>query len=305
MKVLITGGTGFLGGHLVRRWLQRGEEVTVVSRNPERAARLFGGAVRTVALDRLQELPREGKPFDLVVNLAGAPLFRWPWPAHYKRFLFESRIRTTRRLVDYLSRVELRPDLLISGSAVGYYGNRGDELLDEASPPPPVADFGHELCAAWEEEARRAEELGVRVCLLRTGLILSRDGGLLARILPLARLGLLAQLGSGRQWLSWIHLEDYLRIYDFLIEREALSGPVNATAPEPVTQKAFAQALARALGRPLLLKLPERLLRLAAGELGELLLASQRVVPRKLLEYGFTFCYPTLDSALKALFSEK
>lgn len=301
MKVLVTGGTGFLGRHLCRRWLERSWEVTVVSRDPKKVIRLFGNAVRGVALDQLGQLPKEGKPFDLVVNLAGAPPLRWPWPAHYKRILVESRTDTTRRLVDYLASVEEKPDLLISGSAIGYYGDRGDELLDETSPPPKKADFAHELCAAWEAEARQAETFGIRVCLMRTSLVLARDGGFLARLLPLSKLGLLAKIGSGKQWMSWIHIEDYLNLYDFLIQRKTLSGPINGAAPHPVTNAEFTKVLAHILSRPAFLTLPGWWLRFTAGALADLMLASQRVVPRRLLEAGIQFHFPTLELTLRDL----
>ncbi len=302
MKVLITGGTGFLGSHLVRRWRKRGWEITVLSRDPRQVGRLFGEGVLGVALDQMERLPKRGKPFDLEVNLAGAPLLRWPWPDHYKGVLLESRVGTTRKLVRYLSQLEERPDLLISGSAVGYYGDRGDQLLDENSSPPKTADFGYELCAAWEEAALEARPLGIRVCIVRTGLVLSKDGGFLARLLPLFRVGLGFRIGSGRQWISWIHLEDYVAIYDFIIEHATLEGPFNGTAPEPVTHRELVEQLARAVGRPVLLTVPEWGLRLVAGELAQLLLASQRAIPRRLMEAGFPFSYPKLEWALKALF---
>ncbi len=293
MRIFITGGTGFIGRHLCREWLAAGHQIRVLSRQrPEQVAALCG-AVRAV-----QQMEEMGEP-EVVVNLAGEPILGPRWTARRKAAIRESRVTLTNRLVAHLATLETPPGVLLSGSAVGYYGDRGDQVLTESSPPG--RGFGAELCVAWEEAALEAERLGVRVCLLRTGPVLGAGGGMLARMLPAFRLGLGGPLGSGRQWLAWIHLQDHLAAIRYLVEHETLEGPFNLVAPEPVTNRELARTLGRVLGRPARLPAPAFALRWLLGEQAEILLASQRAVPQRLLEAGFTFAYPHLEAALRQL----
>ncbi|MCX8048470.1 MAG: TIGR01777 family oxidoreductase [Methylohalobius sp.] len=299
MHVLITGGTGFIGRRLCQLLLAKNHTLTVFSRKEDAKVREICGEVGIIhSLDALT--PQHG--FDAVVNLAGEPIFGPPWTEKRKQVLWDSRVTLTEHLVAWIDRAEVKPQVLISGSAVGYYGDQGDKILDEDSPPVEKG-FGQRLCAAWEAAAEQAERLGVRVCLVRTGLVLGPGGGILARMLPAFRLGLGGRLSSGKQWMSWIHIDDHVRIIEYLLGSSALSGPFNACAPQPVTNAEFTQTLARLLKRPALLPAPAFALKLALGEMGELMLSSQRVLPKRLQEAGFAFQLSTLEAALKAALS--
>jgi uncharacterized protein (TIGR01777 family) len=295
MRIFITGGTGFIGRHLCRAWLAEGHEITVLSRQSPRRVVSLCGAVRAV-----ESLERMGEP-EVVVNLAGEPILGRRWTAARKRAIWESRVTLTERLVQRLDALTTRPRVLLSGSAVGYYGDRGDQVLTEEASPGN--GFGAELCVAWEAAALEAERLGVRVCLLRTGPVLGAGGGMLARMLPPFRVGLGGPLGRGRQWLAWIHLQDHLRAMRYLVDHETLEGPFNLTAPNPVTSSELAAALGRVLHRPAVLPFPASLLRLMLGEQAEILLGSQRAVPARLQEAGFRFDYPELEMALREILS--
>ena len=235
-----------------------------------------------------------------VVNLAGESIAAGRWTPRQKERILQSRIRATRALVQGIAAVANKPAVLVSGSAVGYYGPRGDEELDEGAPPGD--DFLARVCVAWEGEARRAAEEGVRVALVRTGLVLAARGGALPRLVLPFRLGAGGPLGSGRQWMPWIHLDDLVELFVFLIQGEGLEGPFNGTAPQPVTNRQFARTLGRVLGRPSWLPAPAAALRLALGEMADaLLLSGQRAVPRRALEAGFRFRFPELEPALRDL----
>ncbi|MBS1213046.1 MAG: hypothetical protein H6R26_1663 [Proteobacteria bacterium] len=295
MRILITGGTGFIGKALCRRLLGQGHQLTVLSRQtPESVRRSCGEAV--TPLFSFQALsPRSG--FDAVVNLAGESIAARRWTEARKRLLWDSRVGLTAELVNFIATAESRPAVMVSGSAVGYYGNRGDTPLDENSDT--TDDFSHQLCAAWEKEAENAAELGVRVCILRTGLVIGRDGGFLQRMLPLFRLGLGGRIGTGRQWMSWVHLDDHVAITDHLLANASLDGVFNATAPDPVTNREFTECLARVLHRPAFLPVPAAALRLLLGEMAELLLGGQRVLPARLQKEAFPFRYERLEEALR------
>ena len=296
MHILLTGGTGLIGRALCRHWLAAGHQLSVWSRRPEQVAALCGAQVRSIG--RLQELGEE--PLDAIVNLAGAPIADRLWTRRRKAELLASRVQLTDQLVEWLATRRQRPALLLSGSAVGWYGCAGEQELDENSGSP-AEDFASQLCAAWEDSARAAEVLGLRVVLLRTGLVLARQGGLLKRMhLPFS-LGLGGPLGDGRQWMPWIHLADQIALIDFLLQHPQASGPYNACAPQPVRNRDFARALGQALHRPAWLAAPAGLLRLLLGELAELLLDGQRAVPRRLLQAGFRFRFTTLEEALADL----
>lgn len=296
MHILLTGGSGLIGRALCRHWLAAGHRLTVWSRTPERIPALCGSAVRGIA--ELRELDQDVP--DAVVNLAGAPIADRPWTRKRKALLWASRIQLTEQLLVWLEALPQRPQVLLSGSAVGWYGDGGERELDEQHSPVSE-DFASQLCGAWEETALRAEALGLRVVLLRTGLVLAADGGFLQRLLPPFRLGLGGPIGSGRQWMPWIHLQDEIALIDFLLHHPQARGPYNACAPQPVRNKAFAQALGRVLHRPAFLPLPGLLLPVGLGELSVLLLGGQRAVPRRLLEAGFRFSFTDLDSALDDL----
>jgi uncharacterized protein (TIGR01777 family) len=295
MKILVTGGTGFIGKALVKTLVGEGHQVTVLSRSPENVERLCGPEV--AGLGHLSFLAPE-MSFDVIINLAGAPIFDARWSEERKRLIRESRIGLTEQLIDCIGRMTVKPKLLISGSAVGYYGDQGDQVLTEASSAH--SDFSHRLCADWEAAASRAAQFGVRVCLMRTGLVIAEDGGLLQRMLLPFRLGIGGRLGSGRQWMSWIHRQDWIRIAQTMIADETMQGPYNAAAPNPVTNNQFTCTLAHCLHRPAVFPVPAFVLKSLLGEMSELVLGSQRVLPERLLLHGFMFQYPDLEGALRA-----
>ena len=236
---------------------------------------------------------------DAIVHLSGESIAGSRWTAKRRERLRSSRIRTTRLLAETLARMNPRPSVLVQASAVGYYGDRGEEVLNEASGPG--SGFLADLCRDWEAASMPAQDAGVRVARLRMAPAIGRQGGMLAALLPLFRLGLGGPLGSGRQWMAWISLDDLLAIVERALGDGAMRGSINATAPEPVTNAAFTRALGRALGRPAFLPAPAFALRLALGAMAdEMLLASQRVVPEALLRAGFRFAHPRLEDALRA-----
>lgn len=300
MHILLTGGTGLIGRRLCRQWLADGHRLTVLSRQPQRVATLCGEQVRGIA-----DFAEYGdEPLDAVVNLAGEPIADKPWSAKRKALLWDSRVRLTERLVTWLESRSQRPEVLINGSAVGWYGDAGERPLEENSSAAGE-DFASELCLAWEQIAREAEALGVRVVLVRTGLVLAPEGGFLKRMLPPFRMGLGGQLGSGRQWMSWIHIDDQIALIDFLLRQADAQGPYNACAPQPARNRDFTRELGRALHRPTVLGVPGFALRLMLGELSVLLLGGQRVVPRRLLDAGFSFRFTELPAALDDVLREQ
>lgn len=229
-------------------------------------------------------------------HLAGEPVAEGRWTKAKKASIRDSRVEGTRHLVEGLRKLERRPDVLVSASAVGIYGSRGDEILTESAAP--ADGFLADVCRAWEAEARAAEDLGIRVVTIRVGLVLGTQGGALAKMLPLFKLCAGGRLGHGRQWMPWIHVDDLAALFQFCAESTQLSGSVNGAAPNPVTNREFTQALASAVGRPALFPAPAFALRLALGEFAEVLLASQRVVPEKAQAAGFQFEHGTIESAL-------
>ncbi|WP_439886247.1 TIGR01777 family oxidoreductase [Pseudomonas sp. MBLB4123] len=299
MHILLTGGTGLMGRALCRYWLTQGHRLTVWSRSPQRVSSLCGAEVRGIG--RLEELGEE--PLDAVINLAGAPIADRPWTRKRKTLLWASRIGLTEQLLAWLGRREQKPRVLLSGSAVGWYGDGGERELHEDTPQV-TDDFAAQLCGAWEETAQRAEALGLRVVLVRTGLVLARDGGMLKRLLLPFKLGLGGPLGDGRQWMPWIHLADQVALIDFLMLQQQASGPYNACAPQPVRNAEFASALGRALHRPAILPAPAFVLRVTLGELSGLLLGGQRALPVRLGEAGFAFRFTDLDAALEDILAD-
>jgi uncharacterized protein (TIGR01777 family) len=296
MNVLVAGSSGLIGSALVGALEQRGDSVTRLVRREPRA----GQAER-------RWNPTEGvldrdavSGFDAVVHLSGESLADGRWTSARKKRLLSSRIDTTRLLSERLASLEQKPGVLVSASAIGVYGDRGDEVLTEDSPPGD--GFLANLCLAWEQAADPARSAGVRVVHVCFGLVLSPLGGVLAKMLPPFKMGLGGVLGSGKQYMSWIAIGDAISAIEFVLENRAFSGRVNITSPEPVTNREFTKTLGHVLHRPTTMHVPAFAIRLAAGELGdEALLASQRVVPRSLQENGFRFRYPTLEHALRDL----
>jgi len=297
MKVLLTGGTGLIGRALCRALRARDCDLTVLSRRPAAVVSRCAGARAFASLDDW----RGGEAFDAVVNLAGAPIADRRWSAARKRVLWDSRVALTEALVEKIAATatEARPRVLLSGSAVGFYGDCGDAEVSESAPAGD--DFGARMCAAWEQAARAAEAAGVRVCCLRTGLVLSRDGGMLARQLPAFRLGLGARIGDGRQWHSWIHIDDLIDMLCALLFDDAHRGAFNLCAPQPVRNADFTAQLARALHRPAVLRAPAVVINAALGEAAVLLLGGSRVLPSRMRDAGYQFRYAALDEALAAL----
>jgi hypothetical protein len=298
-RVTLTGATGLLGTRLVRALRERGDEVTVLSRSPERAREALGGDVEVKAWDPTAgPAPAEALAGrDAVVHLAGENVAQ-RWSADAKRRILESRELGTRHLVEGLRAAEPRPAALVSSSAVGYYGPHGAEQLPEDTPPGD--DFLARVCAAWEREARAAEELGMRVVLVRTGVVLDKGGGALGKMLPFFKAGVGGPVAGGEQLMPWIHADDVVGIYLRAVDDAAWSGPVNATAPDPVSNKDFSKALGRALHRPALAPVPAFAIQLLYGDMSEIVTKGQNAVPRRTLELGYRYAHPDLGEALRS-----
>jgi uncharacterized protein (TIGR01777 family) len=294
MKITVTGATGFIGKRLVERLLEQGHAVHILGRTARTPlpSNVQFSLWNAVAGEPPEECIREA---DAIVHLAGEPVSQ-RWTPEVKRRIWSSRVDGTRHLVQALARRTAPLPVLISASAIGYYGSRGDETLTEESAPG--SGFLAELGVAWEREALQATELGTRVVMPRIGIVLGR-GGALAVMLPPFRAGLGGRIGDGRQWMSWIHLDDLVNLIVFALDRPALQGPVNATAPNPVRNAEFTETLARVLRRPAIFPVPLFGLRVLFGEMSEVMLASQRVLPKAAEAAGFKFSFPDLGPALK------
>jgi uncharacterized protein len=298
--VLVTGATGFIGSRLVEALAEAGHEVTVLARDPAKAAKLQPPFRQVTRLDQIAS----DTPIDVVINFAGEPIANGLWTRAKRRRILASRLRMTRAVVALIARLEHRPAVLISASAIGWYGAWGDECLTEFDGGKRC--FGHRVCESWERTARKAEAYGVRVVRLRIGLVLGSQDGVLGSMLPLYEFGLGGPMGDGRQWMSWIERDDIVRLIAHIVATPQLRGAVNATAPMPVRNSSFARELGRALHRPALLRLPASVLRAVAGDLAEeLLLSGRRVLPDKALASGFKFRHDTLRSALSAIVATK
>jgi uncharacterized protein len=299
VRVAVTGATGTIGRALVEALLDRGDAVTVLTRNPARAAATLPDTHAVEWRDPVSEpAPADAlNGRDAVVHLAGEPIAQ-RWNADVKRRIQESRELGTRNLVAGLRAAEPRPRVLVSQSAVGYYGPRGDERLDESAPPG--SDFLAGVVVAWEREARAAEELGVRVVNTRTGVVLSESGGALARMLPPFKLGMGGPVAGGRQYMPWIHLDDVVGVMLRAIDDDSLSGAINLAAPEPVTNKELSRTLGRVLVRPAITPVPGFALRLLYGDMASIVTSGQRAVPAGLMELGYEFKHPQLHEALRA-----
>jgi uncharacterized protein len=296
---VVTGATGTIGRALTHRLVAAGDDVLALSRDARRARELLG--VEAVSWER----PKHGPPpaeslrgRDGVVNLLGEPLAQ-RWTETAKREIRDSRILGTRNLVAGIADLPNgdRPRVLVSQSGIDWYGARGDEPIDESEPPG--GGFAAQMAIDWEDEARRAEELGIRVVTTRTGVVLSRTGGALERMLPPFRLGLGGPVAGGGQYMSWVHLDDVVGALAFCLDTEAARGPVNVTAPEPVTNREFSKALGRVLGRPAVLPVPELALKALYGEMAVVVTTGRRAVPAHLRELGYEFRRPDLEDALR------
>ena len=294
--IALTGGSGLIGQRLRAALLENGDRVVPFVRDRARApagARFWNPAAGELAAADIEGI-------DAVVHLAGEPIASGRWTAARRRRILESRTRSTRLLSEVLSRLEHPPSVLISASAIGYYGDRGETWLDETSDPGP--GFLADVCVEWERAVEPARAAGVRVALVRIGLALAPEGGALGRMLPLFRTGLGGRLGNGRQYMSWIGIDDLVAAIQHAIECAALAGPFNAVAPNPVTNAEFTRVLSRVLSRPALLAVPSFALRLALGEMGQaLLLEGARIAPRRLESTGFRFRHTELEQALRFL----
>ncbi|HFF1558565.1 TPA: TIGR01777 family oxidoreductase [Escherichia coli] len=292
MNIVITGGTGLIGRHLIPRLLELGHQITVVTRNPQKASSVLGPRV-TLWQGLAYQSNLNG--VDAVINLAGEPIADKRWTHEQKERLCQSRWNITQKLVDLINASDTPPPVLISGSATGYYGDLGEVVVTEEEPPHN--EFTHKLCARWEEIACRAQSDKTRVCLLRTGVVLAPDGGILGKMLPPFRLGLGGPIGSGRQYLAWIHIDDMVNGILWLLDND-LRGPFNMVSPYPVRNEQFAHALGQALHRPAILRVPATAIRLLMGESSILVLGGQRALPKRLEEAGFAFRWYDLEEAL-------
>lgn len=295
MRILITGGTGLIGSNLIPKL--KPNDITVVTRNVSQAELVLGHKITLISsLDDFDNL--DG--FHVIINLAGEPIISKRWTDEQKKRIEQSRWELTEKLVALIKASNQPPALLISGSAIGYYGHQDDNIIDETFDSPHD-EFSHQLCERWEFLAKQAESAHTRVCIVRTGVVLTRRGGALVKMLPPFKFGLGGPMGSGQQYMSWIHLEDMLDGLIYLIEHTQCKGIYNFTAPNPVTNEQFSKTLGAVLHRPAFLPMPSFALRLIMGEAADLLLNGQRVIPKRLQEDGYQFHYPELEHALECL----
>jgi uncharacterized protein len=302
MKVLVTGATGFVGTKLVHELMREGHSVVVLSRNGEKAKAKLAAPVTAYSWNPSEACPPAAalEGVQAVFHLAGEGIAEKRWSKEQKRRIYDSRVLGTRHLAEAIAAMEgPKPSALICASAIGFYGDRGDETLTETSALG--TGFQPKVCGDWEKEAQALSRSGVRVVLLRIGVVLGREGGMLKRVLPIFKTGLAGPLGNGRQYLSWIHADDLVGILLHSLKDPALNGPLNAVAPGVATNAEFSRELGKALGRPAFLPAPALVLKLALGEMSELLLGSQRVQPEKAIRSGYTFKFPTLPAALADL----
>ncbi len=297
MKILITGGTGFVGAQLTSRLIRDGHEVTVLTRS------LKGAKASSPEISYLERDPTQKglwqesiKDQDAVINLAGASIFS-KWTEEHKKAIRESRVNTTKNIVEAIPSPPERLFTLISTSAVGYYGFHGDEEVDEQSPPG--TDFLARIALEWEAEALKAREKGALVVTTRFGIVLGERGGALSQMIPLFKKCIGGPIGSGKQWFSWVHIKDLVEAFAFLLRHPEISGPVNVCSPNPIRNGDLAKALGKALHRPSFIPAPAFMVKLVLGEFGSVILEGQRVIPKRLLENGFVFEYPTIEKALQ------
>jgi uncharacterized protein (TIGR01777 family) len=305
MNIIIAGGSGFIGSALVNVLQGDGHDITVLARNERSANEKLGGKARVLPWDGefVGAWAEAMNGTDVVVNLAGESIGDGRWSGARKEKILQSRLKATRAIVDAIIKAEKKPSLLINASAVGFYGNVPSGDVDESHAPGD--DFLANVCKEWELEARRAESTGVRVALIRTGIVLSKNGGALPRMLAPFKFFIGGKIGTGSQWMPWIHLEDHLGIIKYIIGRQSVSGAVNLSAPEPATMKEFARTLGKAMHRPSLFPVPGFVLKVMLGKMSSLVLEGQRAVPKKILAAGYIFKFPQLDAALRDVLKKK
>ncbi len=299
MRVLVTGATGFVGKRVVEQLLDNGMEVVVVTRNIAKAALSLGSKCKYYQwLNTLEKPPVEAfNGVDGIINLMGEGIADKRWDEAQKQKIYESRIVSTQKLLDVIKELPVKPKVMVSTSAVGVYGDRQDEEISEESAVGN--DFLAGVCKDWEREANKASELGMRVAIIRTGVVLGRGGGALKKMLPIFKLGAGGPVGSGQQYMSWIHVDDLASMYVEALKNDTIKGPLNGTAPYPATSKDFAKTLGKTLHRPAFAPAPAFAIKLAFGEMSDVLLKGQKVLPLKFKEKKFRYRYPTLEMALK------
>lgn len=308
-RYLITGGSGFIGSALITELLLENHNVTVLTRNEVNTANHFSKIMdakredfqtkaRVSTVSSLDDINPD-QSFDVIINLAGQGIADKRWSDEVKQQLINSRIQTTQVLHEFISNVSVKPDVFISGSALGFYGiGQSDEAITEDSDTDN--SFSSQLCQQWEAEAQVIAKMGIRTCCLRTGIVLGKGGGALTKMLPPFKMGLGGPIGDGKQWMSWVHLDDIVGMIRFAIDNESIQGAINGTAPKPVINKIFTKTLGKALKRPAFFPMPAFIVKLLFGEMGEeLLLAGKKVVPEKMIKAGYEFKYSSLDNALK------
>lgn len=304
MNIVVSGGTGFIGRALCRSLVQHGMSVAVLSRHPLQAKAALDPSIKVVEWDAVTSGPWENEldSADAVINLAGAPIAEGRWTPKRKQLIVDSRVNATRLLAQTISRLTNKPRVLISASGVGYYGTSQEIRFDERNGSG--SDFLAQLCVAWEQAALAAQAAGVRVVRLRTGMVLEKDGGALAKMVPPFRAFVGGPIAPGTQWVSWIHREDLISLIEWALTNEQVSGPVNAVAPGPVTIREFCRILGKVLHRPSWLPVPEFALRLTFGELASVMTTGQRVFPKLALDRGYQFRFPRLEPALQSILAK-
>ena len=293
MNILITGGTGFIGSAVCKKLLEnKNNNLTLLSRNPEKVK------IPVKAISSLKQLEKD-ESFDIIINLAGEPIADKRWTERQKHKIVTSRIDTTDKVIEFIKTAKNKPELLINGSAIGYYGiDKTDMEIDENGTGDN--SFSSDLCKQWEATALQANSFGVRTCLLRTGIVLGKNGGALSKMLTPFKMGIGGKIGSGRQWMPWIHLHDLVGIILYCIEHDNLNGAINGTSPNPLTNQDFTKTLGKVLNRPTFMSVPRTIIKLLMGQMGvELLLSGKKILPVKITEKGYQFQYPELDSALQ------
>jgi uncharacterized protein len=304
-KVIITGASGLIGLHLCKELIRRGNEITIFSRTPEKTRIIIPGAVEYVNWNYHE--PKEWQNIvdgkNAIIHLAGANISGKRWTEKYKKEILESRIISTQNLIRAIENSSRKPECLIMSSAVGYYGNAGDEILTETSPSG--TDFLAKVCRDWENESEYVDTLGIRRVNVRTGIVLTTEGGALKRMLLPFEFFVGGPLGNGKQWFPWIHIDDIVQIYLNVLDNKSIKGPINANAPGIVSMKEFSKRLGTTLNRPSVFYVPKVILRLVIGQVTESVLASQRAVPKALLDNGFKFKYENIQAALNDLIKRR
>jgi uncharacterized protein (TIGR01777 family) len=299
MKILITGGTGLIGYNLCYSLIEQYKniDITIFTRDVSLAKAPINKQIKFI-----DDFDNLDKDYNIIINLAGEPINKGRWTAEKKARILSSRVDLTKRLVEYIAKLDQKPELFISGSAIGFYGSGDNQVFTEDSKPADDG-FTHNLCKAWEDEANKAKDYGVRVVNLRTGIVLAKEGGALKEMLLPFKFGLGCKIGDGKAWMSWIHIKDLCNIIIYIINSKNIEGPVNATSPNPSQNKDFSKALALSLNRPMFLTMPSFMVKIIFGEMGEtLLLNGQRVLPNKITKDGYSFQFDNLNKALDKLF---